>query len=98
MRLGAGQPLRQLAVLLLQLAHYFEERIALGLGAAPAGSQAQVALLAPVSEVRGVETLAAEQGSDGSRFVGRICLGQNALLIVSGELATLRLGHFRSFS
>jgi hypothetical protein len=83
--LGAGQPLRQMAVLPLQLAHFIEERIALGFGAAPVGSQAPVALLAPVSKVRGVETLAAEQGSDGARFVGRIRLGQNTLLIAGGD-------------
>src|ERR1039457_1370151 len=61
--LGAGQPLRQMAVLLLQLTHFVEERIAFRLGTALAGSQAPVALLAPVSKVRGVETLAAEHGA-----------------------------------
>src|ERR1035437_145581 len=86
------QPLRQLAVLLLQLAHFFEEGIVLGFGAAPMGSQPPVALLAPVSKVRGVETLAAEQGSDGSRFRGRTRLDQNTPLIVGRELAALRLG------
>src|ERR1017187_1389711 len=61
--LGAGQPLRQMAVLLLQLTHFVEERIAFGLGSALGGSQGAVALLAPVSKVRGVETLAAEHGA-----------------------------------
>src|SRR5207249_9346264 len=88
--LGAGQSLRQMAVLLPQLAHFLEERIAFGFGAALAGSQAPVALLAPVSQVRRVETLAPEQGSDGSRVFGRICAGQNTPLIVGRELAAPR--------
>src|ERR1022692_4877098 len=49
--LGAGQPLRQMAVLLLQLTHFVEERIAFRLGTALAGSPAPVALLAPVRKM-----------------------------------------------
>src|ERR1022692_4975803 len=83
---GAGQPLRQMAILPLQLAHFFRERIVFELGPAPLRSQAQIALLAPVREVRRVKTLAAQQGADSSRLVGRIGLGYNALLLVSGEM------------
>ena len=89
--LGAGQPLGQLTVLQFQFADFIEEWIAFGFRAAPAGSQAPVALLAPVSEVRRVETLAAEQGSDRSRFPGQIRFDQNTPLVVSGELAAPRL-------
>ena len=41
-----------MAILMLQLANFIEERIAFGFGAALARSQAPVAFLAPVSEMR----------------------------------------------
>ena len=88
--LGAGQPLCQPAVLQFQFADFIEEWIEFGFGAAPAGNQATITLLAPVGEVRRVETLAAEQGSNRSRFPGRIRLRQNTPLVVSGELAAPR--------
>ena len=88
------QALSQLGVLLLESAHFFEERIVLGLGAAPVGDQTEVALMAPMGQVRGVETLATKHGPDGSGFARRIGLGQNAPLVIGGELAPLRLdGH-----
>src|ERR1700689_1798395 len=78
-----------MVVLAFQVAHFLGEGIPLGLGPPPMGRETQVALLAPVREVRRVETLAAKQGPDRSGLVGRIGLCQDALLIFSGELATL---------
>src|ERR1017187_10857001 len=78
-----------MAVLLLQLTHFVEDRIAFRLGTALAGSQAPVALLAPVSKVRGVETLAAEHGADRLGRLGCIGFCQDALLIFGGILAAL---------
>ena len=92
-KFGLRQALSQLAVLLLETANLFKERIVLGLGPSPMGDQSLIALHAPVGEVRGVETLAAEHGPDGAEFAGRIGLGQNALLIIGGELAALRPDH-----
>ena len=92
-KFGLRQALSQLAVLLLETANLVKERIVLGLGAAPVGHQSLIALHAPVGEVRGVETLAAEHGPDGPGLAGRIGLHQNALLVIGGELAALRLDH-----
>ena len=59
-------------------------------GIGPMLGQAQVPLLAPMSQVRRVEALSPKEGSDRPRFVGRIRLCQNALLILRGELPALR--------
>ena len=63
-QLGPGQTFRQLAVLLLELAHFPGKWIMFGLGAASMRGQAQIALLAPVGEMRRVEAIAAKQGTD----------------------------------
>lgn len=62
----------------------------LELGAPPMRGQTQVPLMAPVREVRRVETLTPEEGTDHSGFLlGRNDLGQNVFFVVGGELPTL---------
>ena len=74
-QLGPGQTLRQLAVLQFELAHLFREWIVLGFGATSMNRQARVALVAPVGEMRRIQTLAAEHGADRSGFLGGTACG-----------------------
>ena len=60
----------QLPVLLFELAHLFRERIMFGFGATPLNRQTRIALLAPVGEMRRIQSLAAEHGADQAGLVG----------------------------
>jgi hypothetical protein len=92
----ARQAVGQVAVFLFELAQFFKQRIVLGLGASPVGSQCAahgvLALVSPVRQVRRVQSFATGHGADGSGLLGCLGLGQDAFLIVGGELATLCFG------
>jgi hypothetical protein len=62
------------------------------------GDQSLVALLAPVSEMRGIKTLAAEQGADGPGFVRRIGGGALSERIDAVNKTALRFATGRSGS
>ena len=76
-----SQPL----VLAAELLEFFGRRIDLGLGPAGPGREALrdagAAFLAPMGEVGGIETLPAQQRTDGARAAGGIGGGKDFLLV-----------------
>jgi hypothetical protein len=100
-RLGTGQAQRQTGIVALQLRHRGGERVGLGdLRATPGRRQCAegsgVALPAPVGQSRGVDTLAAQHGTDPPGLGGAIGLGEDAQLVLGGEGPPARaIGQFR---
>jgi len=88
--LGTRQSQRQTRVVSLKSRHFGGERVGFsGLWAALGRRQCAegtgVALPAPVGESRGVEALAAQNGSDATGVSRAIRVGENAQLILGGE-------------
>jgi hypothetical protein len=88
--LGFAQFLGQALVLPTEFLDLLLLRTAFGLGAALVRGQALenagLSFATPGDQVRGVQALAAQQGSDGAGLCGgSIGLGQNALLVVGRE-------------
>ena len=95
--LGALQAKREAGILLLEKGHLGRERIGFGdlwaaLDRHQGAESACVALPAPVSQRRGVEALAAQDGGDAAGVSRTIRVGETAQLVLGGEDPTVRAG------
>jgi len=93
--LGALQAKREAGILPLEKGHLGRERVGFGdlwaaLGRRQGAESACVALPAPVGQRRGVEALAAQNGSDAAGVSRTIRVGENAQLVLGGENPTVR--------
>ena len=95
--IGLAQILGELLDIATQLLILFGERIAGRLGPALPRRQslksAGFLFFAPGRHQRRIQTMAAKQRADTAGAFGLLDLGQNALLELGGEMATLGLRH-----
>jgi hypothetical protein len=96
-RFGAGKAPREVSHMLLQHGHFRYERIGFrGFWAALDRCQRTestgVALAAPVTQRRRVDTLAAQDRTDPSGLGGAVGLGENAQLVACRERPPSRAG------
>ena len=95
--IGLAQILGELLDIAAQLLILFGDGIARGLGPAPPRRQRlkrpRFLLFAPGRHERRIQTVAAKQRADTAGAFGSLDLGQNALLELKGEMATLGLRH-----
>jgi hypothetical protein len=88
--LGAGQPQRQAGIVSLKLGQFGCERIWLGwFRAAPGRRQrteaAGIAVSAPVRQRRGVDALAAQNGTDATGLSSAVSGSEDPQLVLSRE-------------
>ena len=94
---GAGKAPREMSHIALQQGHFRHKRLGSGglratLDRRQRAESAGVALSAPVTQCRRVETLAAQDRTDPPGFGGAVGLGEDAQLVPRGERPSARTG------
>jgi hypothetical protein len=94
---GPNEPPREMGVVLLQHGHFRRERVGLGgfrttFGGGESVKRSGVALAAPVTQGRRVNSLAAKDRADIAGSGGLISRGEDAQLVPRGERPPARAG------